>query len=239
MMAIATRQRLLALAVLAASIGMADAARADGLSAALQGRIERFVAERAGGSVDSIFVPPLDDFEIDGMAPDSVDVELSTRARPPFRGAVAISVTISDEGDVLKHGVVTADVRTSRQVWVAGRKLTRGAPLTEHDLRVERVSGRTVPRGAVSDPSEIDGQQLNRSLREGEVIRKRYLEPITLVKRGQTVRMVLRGGGLEIVSKGRAVTDGAIGQEIRVINTDSRREVRGRVAEDGAVHVDL
>jgi len=230
---------LVALLTVATLGALAEPAAAAGLSASLRTRIEGFIAERAGGPVDSISVPPLGDFELEGVDPGSVRIELSTRQRGPFDGAVAVSVVISNDEVVLKRGVVTARVETTTSVWVAARELSRGTRVMESDLRLEQVPARSVPKGAVGNLDEMVGLQLRRSLQEGAVLRTRYLEPVSLIERGQVVRIVLRGGGLQIVGKGRAVTDGAYGQQIKVVNTDSRREVTGRVEKDGSVYVDM
>lgn len=227
---------LLTLTVLGA---LGEPAAAAGLSASLRERIEGFIAERAGAAVDSISVPPLGDFELEGVDPRDVRIELSTRARGPLDGAVAISVLIANDERVLKRGVVTARVETTTRVWVAARELPRGARVMQSDLRLEQVPARSVPKGATGNLDEMVGLELRRSLREGAVLRTRYLQPVSLVERGQLVRIVLRGGGIEIVGKGRAVTDGAFGEQIKVVNTDSRREVIGRVEKDGSVYVDL
>lgn len=224
---------------LTAALLWTSAADAGGLAASLRKHVEEFVVARAGGSVDSISVPPLPDFELPGFDARDLRIDLTTRARPPFDGAVAVNVTISNEEAVLKRGVVTAQVAASTRVWVAARELPRGARIGEDDVRLAKVELRALPGDRASTLEDIVGLQLKRSLREGVVLRKRHLAPVSVVERGQVVRIVLRAAGLEIVGKGKAVSNGAIGESIRVVNTDSRREVVGRVAEDGAVHVDL
>lgn len=126
-----------------------------------------------------------------------------------------------------------------REVWVASRDLPRGALLGEGDLRLERRAPHRVPRDAVPDRGRLLGLELRRGVREGRVVRERMVEVPSKVKRGEVVRLVLRRGGLQIVGRGRAVSDGAVGDRIRVVNTDSRREVSGRVAGDGSIHVGL
>lgn len=239
MMKIRKSQFWIALIAMGILTTLAVSVQADALSASLRSRIETFVAERAGGPVDSITVPPLGDFELDGIDPASIRIDLSTRARGRLDGSVAVNVLISNDSVVLKRGVVTAQVEASTSVWVAARELPRGARVSESDLRLQQIDTRSLPTGATSNLDELVGLQLRRSMREGAVLRTRYLEPVTLVERGEIVRLVLRYAGLEIVGKGRAVTDGALGQQIRVVNTDSRREVMGRVEKDGSIYVEL
>lgn len=123
--------------------------------------------------------------------------------------------------------------------WVATRDLPRGAQIGPSDMRLEQKEARRIPRDAAAPGDEVVGLQLRRGVRKGRIVRERWLEAVSKVKRGDLVRIVVRSGGLQIVGKGRAVTDGAIGDRIRVVNTDSRREITGRVTRDGSIHVDL
>jgi len=220
-------------------LSLAEGAHAGTFAASLREQVERFVAERTEGSFESISVPPLGDFELEGIDPRDIQVQLSTRARGRLVGAIAVNVVLSNDERVLKRGVVTAQVQTNDQVWVAARELPRGTQIARSDLRLESLDTRSVPSGAISDVEELVGLQLRRSLKAGAVLRTRYMEAVSLVTRGQIVRIVLQGAGFKIVGKGRAVTDGAIGQHIRVVNTDSRREVTGRVARNGSIYVDM
>ncbi len=61
--------------------------------------------------------------------------------------------------------------------------------------------------------------------------------PPLLVERGSLVELVLERGALRVRAQGKAREAGHLGESIRVLNRDSRREVVGRVGEDGRVHV--
>ena len=45
--------------------------------------------------------------------------------------------------------------------------------------------------------------------------------------------------GLRILTEGRALARGGVGDVIRVMNLSSRTTVSGRIAADGSVHVGL
>ena len=212
---------------------------ADTFTRSLRSQIERFVEARAGGSFDSIDVPSLGDFELEGVDPSRVRVDLSTRASGRLAGPVAVSVVLSDDAQVLKRGVVTARVNASRVVWVAARRLRKGETLRASDLSQKRLDATAVPRGTTADLRRLTGLELRRSVSEGTPVRTSWVAAPALVERGQLVRLIVVRSGLRIEGRGRAVSDGAAGDRIRVVNTDSRREVVGRVARDGSIHVGL
>jgi flagella basal body P-ring formation protein FlgA len=165
-------------------------------------------------------------------------VDLSTRARGALSGPVPVSVVLSDPQRVLKRGIVTARVNASRVVIVAARALGRGERIQASDLREDRIDASSIPRDVTRDLNRLVGLELRRAVRNGTPIRTTWVEAPTLVERGQLVRLVLVRSGLRIEGRGRAVSDGALGERIRVVNTDSRREVMGCVAPDGSIDVD-
>jgi len=209
------------------------------LSSSLRDRIEQFVEARTGGDFESVWVPSLGDFELPGVDPETVRIELSTREQGRLHGAVPVGVVLSDDQRVLKRGTVTARIESSRPVWVTSRALRRGDRLRAKDLRMEHRDAGRVPREATDRLEVLVGKELKRSVREGEPVRTSWVMAPSIIERGQLVRLIVVRGGLRIEGRGKAISDGALGERIRVVNTDSRRQVVGRVAPDGSIHVGL
>ena len=85
--------------------------------------------------------------------------------------------------------------------------------------------------------SEVVGLRAKRSLRKHQIFRASQVEGVPLVERGDRVQIVLQAGALRISAAGKAQEAGALGDWIRVLNMDSKRELSGRVDRDGRVHV--
>jgi flagella basal body P-ring formation protein FlgA len=60
-----------------------------------------------------------------------------------------------------------------------------------------------------------------------------------VVSRGKLIDAVVRSGLLEITAKVEALEDGIPGQLIRVRNAQTRKELRGRVEDEGLVRIAL
>jgi flagella basal body P-ring formation protein FlgA len=58
-----------------------------------------------------------------------------------------------------------------------------------------------------------------------------------LVERNQTVSLVFRSAGLSILTEGRALTRGGVGDQIKVMNLASRMTITGIIGTDGTVLV--
>lgn len=205
--------------------------------------IERFVRARiAGGesgtSKTSIEVPPLATFAIDRERhPGPLRTEISTRAREPLRGRVPLAVELYAGDLLVKRAVVSPYVRRTERVVVPTRDLRPGTIVGSGDfVYVDRDATR-LPRGVVRDKSEVVGLRVRRSLRKDRVVRSSQVEGVPVVERGDRVQIVLESGSLRISASGKAQEKGALGDWIRVVNVDSKRELSGRVDAEGRVHV--
>jgi len=91
--------------------------------------------------------------------------------------------------------------------------------------------------GALSDPSQAIGQEARVTLYAGRAILAENLGSAALVERNQTVTLLYRTGGLSILTEGRALSRGAAGEVIKVMNLNSRATVTGTIGADGTVAV--
>lgn len=91
--------------------------------------------------------------------------------------------------------------------------------------------------GALSDPSEVIGQEARVALYVGRPIHPGDLGPPAIVDRNDLVTLVFKKGGLIITTEGRSLGRGSEGEFIRVMNLSSRTTVSGRIAADGRIEV--
>lgn len=91
--------------------------------------------------------------------------------------------------------------------------------------------------GAISAPQDAVGLEARVSIYAGRPIRPSDLGPAAIIDRNQVVPLVFTTGGLSILTEGRAMERGGIGDIIKIMNLGSRATVTGRISEDGRVHV--
>jgi flagellar basal body P-ring formation protein FlgA len=132
---------------------------------------------------------------------------------------------------------VPVDLVEMRPVLVARRALPRGHQLTVADLVLEKRDVSRLAGGFVTNGDSVTGQRLKRQLVSGSVLSPSMLETQVVVKRGQSVTLVVRNDRLNIRMAGTALMDGAVDQRIRVENTVSRRIVEGFVRSPEYVEV--
>lgn len=91
--------------------------------------------------------------------------------------------------------------------------------------------------GALSGDANIVGLEARVTLYPGRPILPTHVGPAALVERNQPVVVIFRDRGLVISADGRALSRGAEGETIRVMNLASRTTVSGKVQSDGSIVV--
>lgn len=114
----------------------------------------------------------------------------------------------------------------------AARTLPAGSVIGPADLRVIETD-----RPGLTDPSKVIGMQTRITVYEGRPLHANMLQAPRLVGRNQIVRLSFQRGTLRIDTEGRALSDGAAGALIRVMNMGSRSTVTAQVMPDGSLAV--
>ncbi|MDO6705218.1 flagellar basal body P-ring formation chaperone FlgA [Photobacterium sp. 1_MG-2023] len=117
---------------------------------------------------------------------------------------------------------------------VAAKPLARGTVLTADDLQVSQVESRFQRSIVFESPEQVIGSTVKRNINMGEAVEG---NDICLVCRNDSVIIKAGQSGLNIVTKGTALSDGSLGEEIRVQNTKSRRIIQARITAVGEVTV--
>ena len=129
------------------------------------------------------------------------------------------------------------DVIVNREIWVARHSLPRGHLLTVDDLMLDTRDVSRMKSGYVADQATLVGQRLKSSILAGRELSLQLIVADDVIRRGQTVTLVVAAGGINIRVVGKALSDGAINQRIRVENLSSGRVIEGIVRSRELVEV--
>lgn len=91
--------------------------------------------------------------------------------------------------------------------------------------------------GALDDPLLASGMEARVTLYAGRPIRGEDLGPPSIIDRNQVVSLAYATGPLSILTEGRALGRGGVGDVVRVMNLTSRTTVTGRIGANGVVSV--
>jgi flagellar basal body P-ring formation protein FlgA len=119
------------------------------------------------------------------------------------------------------------------QAVIAERTIRPGDVISSADVRL----GPSDSEGALSARAAAVGMVARRLLVAGRPVMQGDVGPPALIRRNAHVALVFQRGTLAIRAEGRALSDGAEGERVRVMNLASRQTVTGTVLADGSVAV--
>jgi flagella basal body P-ring formation protein FlgA len=163
----------------------------------------------------------VDQFELVTRLPDG---ELPSPA--------TVWVDVESNGERAGQAWVRLEIARGRPVLVLTRTLRRGDVVASDDLEVRSGGG-----GGFTDPSQVVGKEVVRTLRSGSTLSPRDLKAVPLVERGDMVRVVARVGGVTAATMGRSMETGGVGDLVRVENVQSGRLLTGTLQEGGVVEI--
>lgn len=163
------------------------------------------------------------------------DKNLSFNLKDPLDSGGNVSVQVSCKGSTSWTILVPALAKVYRSVAVASRTLQRGEVVGEGDLTTEVKDVSEFRLGYTLVPDAIVGKEVKFTVNKGEAFRNSALDAPLVIKRGDAVTMEAAAGEISVKTNGTAVTDGRIGQQIRVKNNQSARIINARVVAAGKV----
>ncbi|KAB2926495.1 MAG: flagellar basal body P-ring formation protein FlgA [Dechloromonas sp.] len=132
--------------------------------------------------------------------------------------------------------LVPVQIAVTGNYVVTLRPLAAGQPLQASDLATLSGDLSTLPTGVVSSPEEAIGKTLRNALAAGQPLRSDQLVAPTVIRQGQTVRVISRGTGFAVSGEGRSLGNASEGQVVQ-IRMNSGQTVSGIAQSDGTVEV--
>jgi flagella basal body P-ring formation protein FlgA len=205
---------------------------------------------REVGSTDLRVQAAIEDAVIERLGPGAVvtvtvtDVHLTdtagtivARLDQGMRAGVAGRVTLfSSDSRRVRVGEATAVIAASVQMARARRALARDEAIGLGD--VENVREQVM--GSLRRPVGVDdlvGGRTRRDVEPGALIDRADVAPEQAIRSGDSVRAVVRLGGVEVATTATALQSGARHEVIRLTNPTSRKALLGRVTKPGEVEV--
>jgi flagella basal body P-ring formation protein FlgA len=115
------------------------------------------------------------------------------------------------------------------QLPVLSRPIDAGEVITAADVDWITAPPNRLRPTSVTAVEQLVGAEARRPLQPGRVLSERDLQAPRLVLRGHSVQLVYNRPGLKLSALGIAQADGALGDLVRVVNLDSRRQLEGVV----------
>jgi len=171
--------------------------------------------------------PVINNLKLPKVAPNNIFVLRGLPGRTTF-------LLRFPTGETMKY-----EARVTAFDWVikSRRSIGKGEVIGEKDIYRTLHSVRHIPKGALIKEYLTVGKIIKRSIPANFIITERNIENIHAVKKGQKVILLFDSGRLRITAKGVAKENGFIGENIRVLNTSSKKQIEGKIIDNRTVIV--
>jgi len=155
----------------------------------------------------------------------------------PGTGRFTATVVAPARGPVQARQQVAGRAITLIDLPVPTRRVTPGEVISIRDIDWIQVRDERNLGDVLTDAEALIGQTPRRTLAAGQPVRSRDVAAPITVGKNSSVSMVFETQNMTLIARGRALQDGAVGDTIRVLNTQSNRTIDAVVAAPGLVRI--
>jgi flagella basal body P-ring formation protein FlgA len=178
-------------------------------------------------------------WEIGGIDPGNqlapctaFDVSRPAGARPWGRTNLVVRCL----GEASWRVYVPVHIRVKAEYFISARPIAQGQIVVAEDLATELGDLSELPGNILTDSGLAVGKAAASSIPAGRPLRADMLKAQTVVRQGQTVRVVSRGPGFAVANEGRALNNAIEGQVVQV-RLGSGQVISGTAGAGGTVEI--
>ena len=160
------------------------------------------------------------------------------RLTPGGRSAAQLTIEVHCSSPAWRQYVVVR-VQSEENVVIAVRALARLQVVAAEDVTVLPRELASLPAGYFRRSDDVVGHIVQRNVGAGEVLSPGTVRAPALVRRGQSVTLLVSGGGLSVRTTGIVLADAGLAERVRVRNAATSRLVEGVVRSADTVEVSL
>ncbi|HBN09510.1 MAG TPA: flagella basal body P-ring formation protein FlgA [Cyanobacteria bacterium UBA8530] len=172
-----------------------------------------------------------------GDVPKDVRFKIPPTARLMGEGTVPIQVYRGE--NLFRTIYPRLNIQVFSFALVSLSRVSRGEALDSGNVQIQRKRLQDLPSQPLTKLEGLSNARAKRDIPSGTVLTSGLIDLPSAIKSGSMVTVQVLSGDLTILSSGQALSDGQIGQLVRIRNPASKREFSGRVLGEGLVEVKL
>ncbi len=197
---------------------------------------EEFVEQGMEETTDLEFFGGQTFFQIEGA--QAAKILVSDLKTDELQNKFSCKVEVFADGNPYAKTEVQGKYYVLGEVYVPARNINKGEVIAEDMLKTIRVRMNRIKPANVVDKDKLVNKEAKKSLKEGKVVNGRDIGNKILIKRNDIVTIVYKTNKMQITAKVQAMSDGAKGEKIEVMNTKSKKVLFAEVIDANTVEVE-
>lgn len=219
-----------------ASFGMTVAEAQNQMKTAISERVSRQLSRFSDLELNvQVHLPHQSMSLLEGAA--SVDFQLSDYGNYVGRSSIPIGL-LDSRHRVFSTVKAVVDVSVIGGYVVATHVLAKGQRIASEDVMLRRGTVNDLSRQSFGSVDMVLGKELLAAVSDGVPLTQIVVRDIPDVRRGDSVLVDYRNGGVQLRVPGEAMADGRIGDRIRIrLKLDSHKIMEGKIVDSTTVRV--
>lgn len=167
----------------------------------------------------------------------SLDWDIEERHNNNFLGNLSLKVDFKVDGNSVRKLIVSGKISVIQEVIKAGRNINSGEVISAGDLIIVSEKRKYFRKNTITSIEEAIGKRATRRIQADRLIQRGMLETPPMIEKGKQVIIKAENHELLITSTGKALEEGCIGDQIRVLNIHSKKEIIATVKRSNLVEV--
>ncbi|NJM51892.1 MAG: flagellar basal body P-ring formation protein FlgA [Blastocatellia bacterium] len=154
-----------------------------------------------------------------------------------FLAPFTVLLEIKVDGKTKHRTSANVEIETYAEVLIMNKSLTANEKITEKDVHKAKIRLEKPIDNYLLETDNLRGKKLIKNIAENEPLLKISIIPDSVIRVGDSVKIVGQAGKMQIIVLGEARANGRIGERIPVKNTQSGIILQATVVEEGLVKV--
>jgi len=154
-------------------------------------------------------------------------------------GLVPVKIEVYVDEKRVKVVNVHFELSATAEVVVARNNIAAFKPIEKTQVKLTKKKIKGLANNILTNVDAVSGMRSKRLLRTGAILTKDMLEPIPTISRGDVISIFVEFGNVTVKAQGKALQDGRIGDNIKVVNVNSNKRLTGIVTEKKSVRIIL
>jgi len=154
-------------------------------------------------------------------------------------GRNTVPIEILVDGQAYQTVWTAWDVRMWESVLVLTRNVAAGEEVSFDSVKYERVSAKQAGSKLGLQRTALIATRASRALKQGAVLKRSDLVRLELVISGESAVLEVKKGAIQARVSVIASQGGHLGDQIRVVTTDTKRELTATIVGRGQVRIDM
>lgn len=193
------------------------------------------IHERAGNDARLDLV--LDGGDVEFTLPTNISPTIGVHnlQYDPTSQRFSAMLVVPADGPTMLQRQVSGSIYETIDIPVFNHAMGAGVTVQEADLQWISVRTDRLIGNVITDNRQLVGMTTKRPLRTGQMLRGSDLVMTPAIRKNTLVTLALQSGQMNLTVTGRALEDAAVGQPIRVVNVNSKKELTGIVQDSSTI----